>query len=87
MKDKLWQTAISFFATLSVWVAGPIIAALLTGNWFDNHYQTEPWGVLGFIAVAFVISNIGIVKESKKLMRQMEQESENNDNSNSQQPK
>lgn len=73
MDNREWQPYLGLFINLTGWLAGPIIAALLLGRWLDGRYGLKPWGTLGCIGVAFIISNIGIVKESQRLMREIEQ--------------
>lgn len=75
MRKENWQPYVNLFFNLSAWLAGPIILALLVGNWLDERYATEPWGVLGLIGVAFVISNIGIAREGRRMMKQLDAES------------
>jgi len=78
MKNQNWDRLIAFFATISAWVAGPIIVALFIGNWLDRQYTIAPWGLLAAIGSAFIISNIGLVKESKKLLNKIDQEYKEN---------
>lgn len=56
------------FGRLSGWIAGPIIVALFIGKWLDKKYNSEPWLFLASVAVAFVVSSVGIVRESKVVM-------------------
>ena len=74
MQKENWQPYVNLFFNLSAWLAGPVILALLVGNWLDARYSTEPWGVLGLIGVAFIISNIGIAREGRRMMKQLEAE-------------
>ena len=74
MQKENWQPYVNLFFNLSAWLAGPIILALFAGNWLDDRYASEPWGVLGCIGVAFVVSNIGIVREARRMMKQLETE-------------
>lgn len=62
------------FTRLSGWIAGPIIAALFVGKWLDKKYDSEPWLFLISVGLAFIVSSIGIVKESKKLMNKIVEE-------------
>jgi len=72
-KKELWQIGGIFFATISTWIAAPIIIGLYTGSWLDNRYQTKPWLTLGLVLLAFIISNFGIYKESQKLFKRLDQ--------------
>ncbi|MBN1779086.1 MAG: AtpZ/AtpI family protein [Candidatus Buchananbacteria bacterium] len=72
-RKELWQIGATFFGIISAWVAAPIVLALFVGSWLDNRYQTAPWWTLGLVLSAFVISNIGIYQESKKLLNKLDQ--------------
>lgn len=66
-----WQEGMVVFAQVSGWIAGPIIAALFIGAWLDNKFQTGTFYFYVCIAVAFVVSNVGLVlgviKYNKKI--------------------
>ena len=59
-----WQPALMMFAKLSGWIAAPIIIALYLGKWLDSRYGSAPRLLLASIGVAFVVSVIGLVKET-----------------------
>jgi hypothetical protein len=59
-----WQPAVAMVLRLSVWIAGPIIIALYLGNWLDNKYNSAPKLLLLCIAIAFITSMIGLVKNT-----------------------
>jgi F0F1-type ATP synthase assembly protein I len=67
------RKGLMLFLELSSWLVGPIIAALLLGNWLDRHYQTKPWLFLVCLGVAFIITCLGIAKETKSFIREIEQ--------------
>ena len=67
-----WQPAIALFLQLSVWIAGPIIIAIFLGRWLDERYGTSPWLFLATVGAAFIISNVGIVKQSLKSMKEID---------------
>ncbi len=75
-KDKQdqpwWQPGLTLFLQLSGWIAGPIIIAVFLGHWLDERYNTSPWLFLLSVGIAFIISNVGIVKQSLKSMKEME---------------
>lgn len=66
-----WQPSVILFYRLSGWVVGPVVLALLLGKWIDKRYDSEPWGLLICVGVAFVGSCVGIVKEANKAMDQI----------------
>ena len=59
-----WQPAVIMFTKLSAWIAAPVVIALFLGKWLDKKYNSEPWLLLICVGAAFVISVIGLVKES-----------------------
>lgn len=78
VKQAWWQPAIMMFLKLSVWIAIPIIIAMYVGKWLDRKYDTEPWLFLASIGVAFIISMIGLVKNTIEEFKKIEKESNKN---------
>ncbi|MFA6533634.1 MAG: AtpZ/AtpI family protein [Patescibacteria group bacterium] len=68
-----WQPSLILFFQLSGWIAGPIVLAIFLGDWLDQKYGLEPWGYLGAVLIAFIISTVGIVREGGKAIKQMEE--------------
>jgi F0F1-type ATP synthase assembly protein I len=66
-----WQ----LFIQLSGWLIGPVILALLLGQWLDQKYHTKPWLFLACLGLAFLATCFGIVKETKEFVRNIEKES------------
>jgi F0F1-type ATP synthase assembly protein I len=77
-KENWWQKPVLLFAELSSWIAFPVLMAVFIGKWLDQRYGTKPWLFLVTVAVAFVISTIGIVKNAVKNIKSIEQEEKNN---------
>lgn len=75
-----WQPAVLMFARLSGWIAGPVIVAIFLGKWLDKKYSTEPWLFLLSVGIAFAVSMVGIVRDTKKEMGKIEKENKNNKN-------
>jgi F0F1-type ATP synthase assembly protein I len=75
-KSKIpwWQPGMVLFARLSGWIIGPVLIALFVGKWLDKKYNTAPWLFLLSVGLAFVLSMIGIVKDSMKEMKRIEEE-------------
>ena len=67
-----WRPAILLFFQMSSWIAIPVIVGLFIGKWLDNRYGTEPWLFLGITGVAFIISIVGMVRESSRVMRSLD---------------
>lgn len=72
-----WQQGLVVFVQISGWIIGPIILALFLGKWLDNKYQTDPRYLLICVAVAFVISNVGLVREVIRYSRKMKKMEKN----------
>jgi len=72
-----WQQGLVVFTQISGWIIGPIIIALFLGKWLDSRYQTNPRYLLICVAVAFVISNVGLVREAIRYSRKMKKIGEN----------
>jgi F0F1-type ATP synthase assembly protein I len=73
-KAPWWQPGLVLFTRLSGWIAGPIILAIFLGKWLDEKYGTEPWLFLLTVGTAFFLSMFGIVKDSLKEMKRIENE-------------
>lgn len=61
---KLLALSLAVFGKITSWIIGPLILALILGNWLDNKYQTDDRYLLISVAVAFIISIIGIFREA-----------------------
>lgn len=66
-----WQPSLILFYRLSGWIAGPVVIAVFLGRYLDRKYGTEPWLFLATVGAAFVISSIGIVKDSVREMKRI----------------
>lgn len=69
--EPWWRDSILLFSRLSGWIGVPVIAALFLGRWLDRKYDSEPWLFLISVGIAFAVSLIGIVKESKSSMEEI----------------
>jgi F0F1-type ATP synthase assembly protein I len=76
-KAPWWQPSLVLFGKLSGWIAGPVIAAIFLGKWLDKKYGTEPWLFLATVGIAFILSSIGIVRDSLREMKRIEEEEKN----------
>ena len=68
-----WQPAMLLGMQITGWIVGPIIAGLLLGRWLDKKFGTEPWLLLVSMVLAFVITNVGIVREGRRAQQKMEE--------------
>ncbi|MCK4744675.1 AtpZ/AtpI family protein [Candidatus Parcubacteria bacterium] len=76
-KNNWWQPGVELFLKLSGWIAVPIIAAIFLGKWLDDKYGTEPKLFLLSVFIAFIISNIGIVYNAIRAMKDLDNLSKN----------
>jgi len=74
-----WAPAMALFLRMSVWVVVPVLFAVLLGKWIDSVYKTEPWGLLGIIAISFSLSIYKIVKMVLNEYKQIEKEENKKD--------
>nr|AQS29747.1 hypothetical protein [uncultured bacterium] len=72
--EMWWQPGLNLFFQLSGWLVGPLVGALFLGRWLDDRYQTKPWLFLLSVGVAFLITCLGIIKETMEYIRQIEKE-------------
>ena len=72
-----WQPAVMMFVKLSGWIAAPIIIALYLGKWLDKKYDSAPRWLLICIGIAFLISMIGLVKETVREYKKIDRLSKN----------
>ena len=82
-KAPWWQPGLVLFARLSGWIAVPVIAAVFVGKWLDKKYNSEPWLFLISVGVAFFFSMFGIIRDSMKEIKKIEQEAKEKKNNKS----
>lgn len=73
-----WRGAVLFFVRVSGSIAAPIIIAVLLGKYLDNYFSTGRIFFFSLIALAFVTSLVFIVRQSKKAILDIENESKIN---------
>lgn len=66
------KSNLEIFTIISSWIVAPIVGALLLGSWLDEKYNHENFFTLTFIAVAFIITCVGIAKEALKAIKSLE---------------
>lgn len=58
---------------LVIWVAGPVLLACFAGKFMDNYFNMSgPVFFTSFIGLAFLVSCVGMVKESLRAMQQID---------------
>ncbi len=73
-KTPWWQPSLIIFGQVSMWVALPLVLAVIIGRALDKHFGTKPWIFLGLIAMAFLASCFMIVKVIKAYIKKLEKE-------------
>jgi uncharacterized membrane protein YcjF (UPF0283 family) len=73
-KKAWWESGVQLFAQISGWIVFPIIGAIYLGRWLDNKYDKEPWFFLLCVGLAFIITNVGVVKVGLEAMRKVTKE-------------
>jgi len=66
-----WGNAMKAFSIGMSWIAGPIILALIIGNWLDEKQGKEYFFTLTFVGIAFIITCVGIVREALKATKDL----------------
>lgn len=81
MKKKLKEkqkigSFFTFGVNLSIklfsWIVMPMLLAFILGKYLDKKYQTGTMWFLIVLGVAFIISNIGIIKEGLSIMKMLD---------------
>ena len=67
--EAWWQPAVFIFMRLSGWIVIPVIIALVFGKWLQGKIGYEPWTLFGCIAIAFVVSMVGLLMSAVKEMK------------------
>ena len=76
MPKNEWVKPVELAFRMSAWLVGPIIFALLVGNWLDEKYHSQPKMFLIATGVAFAITCFGLVREVKEYFKKIEKELE-----------
>lgn len=64
-KKAWWQPAMEIFVQISGWIVFPLLIAIFAGQWLEERYGNQ-WYYIGAVAIAFVITNIGLIKTAMK---------------------
>lgn len=73
--QKFLRIGLVLFAKISAWVAFPIIIALYFGKWLDSKTGNENLFFLICTGIAFVVSMIGITRETLKYIENIKNDS------------
>ncbi len=76
MKNKIWSQALRIAASLSGWIAFPVIIAVFFGKWLDRQFDSEPWFFLASVGLAFLVSMYGLVVKAQQEFKRIADESQ-----------
>ena len=68
-----WQEGVVFFYEITAWIVGPIIGGIFLGKYIDTKYQTEPKFFFICVAIAFAITNIGLITETLRYNKRLKE--------------
>lgn len=71
-KKAWWQPAIELFAQVSSWIVFPLLCGIFGGKWLQEKWGHEPWIYIGCVAIAFIITNIALLKITIKAAKKMQ---------------
>ena len=71
------QTIMNVFMRVSSWIALPVIIGAFVGKYLDMKYGTGNLWLLTVIGFSFLISMVGIVKETNKKFKELQNTKEN----------
>jgi F0F1-type ATP synthase assembly protein I len=67
-----WVEPLKMFFRLSAWIVFPVLLGVLLGKWLDNRYNSSPKWFLIVVGLSFVISMVGLVKDTLKEYKNIE---------------
>ena len=76
MKNEIWYQALRITASLSGWIAFPVIIAIFFGKWLDKQFNSEPWLFLVSVGLAFLVSMYGLVAKAQAEFKRIAEESQ-----------
>ncbi|MBU1131971.1 AtpZ/AtpI family protein [Patescibacteria group bacterium] len=71
-KNSWWQQPLELFAQIAGWLVFPILIALVLGQWLDKKFNTAPTLYLACVGIAFVISIVGMIRQSMIAMKKID---------------
>jgi F0F1-type ATP synthase assembly protein I len=66
---QYWREGLMAFARMSGWVVGPVLAGIFLGKWIDARFHSAPYALFSSIALAFLASCLGIMKEAFRYLK------------------
>jgi F0F1-type ATP synthase assembly protein I len=70
-KNSNWASALEIFSSISGWIVGPIIVALVAGKYLDTYFNTKPIIFIIFAVFGFLITCVGIVRVTKNYIKKL----------------
>ena len=67
-----YRFAMHVFADFGVSIAVPAIAGVLFGKWLDERFATSPRYLIIFVAIAFALTALIIVRKAKRYGKEYE---------------
>ena len=71
-KEIWWLPAMYIFFRAAAWIAGPVIIALYIGRSLEDKYGSGSHLILISVALAFIVTMIGLVKITLAEFRKMD---------------
>lgn len=75
-----WQPALMMFGRLSAWIVAPVLFGTFVGKWLDAKEGTEPFFLVSAVGISFLFSMVGLVKETMKEYKRIEEDDKKNKN-------
>ncbi len=76
-RKEMRQSMMAVFIRVSSWIAIPVVIGAFLGKYLDYKYGTGNIWLLTIVGISFLISMVGIVKETNKEYQRILQKSNN----------
>lgn len=84
IEKSIQQSMMAVFVRVSSWIVFPVIFGAFLGKYLDVKYETGNLWLLTVIGFSFLISMIGVVKETnmtyKRILKKAEEKKEHDKN-------
>ena len=64
-----WASAMDGAMTMSSWLVGPLVVALIVGNYLDNKLATNHTYLYISLGIAFLLTIVGLVIQVRKYIK------------------
>ena len=71
-KERSLVVKAGIFGALGFEFLGFTLVGVLLGQWLDQRFDIEPWGLLGSLLLAFITAGIHIVTITKRFLAEEE---------------